>query len=125
MSIETNKAIVRRWVTAVNEHNLAELDAVLSPDLAEKWTNVTLPWVSSTFAEHNLEITELLSEGDQVAIWGDTSGIHIGEFEGIPATGRRWSNKGVFLLRLHDGKIVEERWLFDNLHLIRQFGVQG
>jgi len=39
------------------------------------------------------------------------------------APGRRWSNKGVFLLRLHAGKIVEVRSLFDNLNLIKQLDI--
>jgi hypothetical protein len=34
MSTETNKAIVRRWVAAINTHDRAELEAVLSPTLA-------------------------------------------------------------------------------------------
>jgi ketosteroid isomerase-like protein len=125
MSTATNKAIVLRWVKAVNENNPAEMDALLAPALAEEWKNVTLPWLYSTFANHHIEITELLAEYEKVAIWGDTSGVHTGEVEGLVPTGRSWTNKGVFLLRLHEGKIVEARGLFDNLNLIRQFGITG
>ena len=100
MSTETNKSITRRFVNAVNQQNLAELDATLAPELAEEWKNGMLPWLYSTFAEHHLEITEMLTEDDRVAVWGDTSGLHTGEVEGIPSTGRHWNNKGVVLLRL-------------------------
>jgi len=123
MTTETNKTIVRRWVTAINEQNLAELNEVLTPDLAQKWKNVTLPWIYNTFAEHHIEITDVLAEDDRVAIWIDTGGLHTSEFEGLPPTGRRWSNKGVFLFRLQEGKIVEAYSLFDNLNLIRQLGI--
>jgi len=123
MSIETNKSITRRFVNAVNQQNLAELDATLAPELAEEWKNGMLPWLYSTFAEHHLEITEMLAEDDRVTVWGDTSGLHTGEVEGIPSTGRHWNNKGVVLLRLQAGKITEVRMLFDNLNLIRQFGI--
>ena len=123
MSTETNKAIVQRWVTAVNEQNLAEMDAVLAPDLAQEWKNEGLPWIYSTFGDHHVEITEMLAEGDRVAVWCDTGGLHTGEFEGLPPTGRRWTNKGVFLLRFHEGKIAEARDLFDNLNLIKQLGI--
>lgn len=123
MSTETNKRIARRFVAAVNEQNLAELDAVLAPALAEEWKNGMLPWLYSTFAEHHLEITDMLAEDDRVAFWGDTSGLHSSEVEGIPATGRRWHNKGIILLRLQASQITEVRMLFDNLNLIKQFGI--
>ena len=128
MSTETNKTIVQRMVTAINQQNLAEIDAVFAPDLAQEWKSVTLPWLYSTFAEHYVEITEMLAEDDRVVFWGDTSGLHTGEVEGIAPTGRRWTNKGVFLLRLQAGKpgevkIAEIRGLFDNLNLIKQFGI--
>lgn len=53
-------------------------------------------WLYSTLAEHRVEITEMLAEDDRVVFWGDTSGLHSGEVEGIP---------------------------LDNLNLIKQFGI--
>lgn len=32
----TKKAIVQRMVTAINQQNLAEIDAVFAPDLAQQ-----------------------------------------------------------------------------------------
>jgi predicted ester cyclase len=122
MSTETNKVIVRRWVKAVNEQNGTELDAVMAPAQAQEWQQNVLPWVYSTFAGHQIEITKILAEGDQVAIWVTTRGRHTGEFQGVPATGRSWTNQGVFRLRLLDSKIVEAAWLFDNLNLLQQVG---
>ena len=58
----------------------------------------------------------------QMALWLATSGTHTGEFEGVPPTGRRWTNKGVFLLRLRDHRIVEASGLFDDLNLLKQVG---
>ena len=116
MSTETNKTIARRLVRAINQQNLAEIDAVLAPALAQVWKTVTLTWLYHTFAEHHLEITNMLAEDDHVAFWGDTSGLHSSEVEGIPSTGRHWNNKGVVLSRLQAGKITEVRMLFDNLN---------
>lgn len=118
-----NKSIAHRFVKAVNEQNLAEIDAVLAPALAEEWKNGMIPWLYSTFAEHHLAITDMLAEDDRVAFWGDTSGLHSSEVEGIPATGRRWTNKGVILLRFEADQITEVRMLYDNLNLIKQFGI--
>jgi predicted ester cyclase len=123
MSTATNKSIAQRFVKAVNEQNLEEIDAVLAPALAEEWKNGMVPWLYRTFAEHHLAITDMLAEDDRVAFWGDTSGLHSGEVEGIPPSGRRWNNKGVILLHFQAGQITEVRMLFDNLNLIKQFGI--
>jgi hypothetical protein len=45
MSTETNKTIAQRFVQAVNQQNLAELDEMLTPILAQEWKNVLLPWL--------------------------------------------------------------------------------
>ena len=123
MSTTTNKSIAQRFVKAVNEQNLEEIDAVLAPALAEEWKNSMVPWLYRTFAEHNLTITDMLAEDDRVAFWGDTRGLHSSEVEGIPPTGRRWNNKGVILLRFQADQITEVRMLYDNLNLIKQFGI--
>jgi predicted ester cyclase len=122
MASEANKALVRRWVAAINAQDLDELDAVLSPTLAQEWKETWIPWIYSTFAGHHAEVEELLAEGDRVALWLATSGTHTGEVEGVPPTGRSWTNKGVFLLRLHDNRIVEASGLFDQLNLLKQVG---
>jgi len=122
MTTETNKALVRRWVTALNTQDRAELDALLAPALAQEWKESVLPWVYRTFADHHTEIETMLAEGDQVALWVATSGTHTGEFEGVPPTGRQWRNQGIFLLRLHDKQIVEATWLFNDLNLLKQVG---
>ena len=122
MSSEVNKAIVRRWVAAINTQDLAELDAVLSPTLAQEWKETLIPWIYSTFAGHHAEVEDMLAEGDRVALWMATSGTHTGTLEGVPPTGRSWTNKGVFLLRLRDNRIVEASWLFDQLNLLKQVG---
>jgi predicted ester cyclase len=122
MSIDANKALVRRWVTAINTQDRAELDALLAPALAKEWKESVLPWVYHTFADHHTEIETMLAEGDQVALWVATSGTHTGEFEGVPATGRQWRNQGIFLLRLQDNQIVEATWLFNDLNLLKQVG---
>ncbi|MEZ4861012.1 MAG: ester cyclase [Caldilineaceae bacterium] len=122
MTTEANKAIVRRWVAAINTQDRAELDTLLSPTLAQAWQETILPWIYGTFAGHHVEIEEILAEGDQVAIWVATSGAHTGEFEGVSPTGRQWTNKGIFLLRLRDNRIAEASWLFNDLNLLKQVG---
>jgi len=122
MSTEANKAVVRRLIEAVNEQDLAELDELLAPDLAQHFKQQVIPWVYATFAGHQITITDLVDEGDKVVARLATSGGHSGEWRGIPPTGKQWTNTGVYFLRLSDGKIVELSSLFDEMNHALQLG---
>ncbi len=92
MTLEQNKAIVRRGIEAVNAHNLDVLDEILSPEQAAG-VRETLQWLDTTFAGHTLEITDMLAEGDQVWVRVTSQATHSGEFHSIPATGKQWTNR--------------------------------
>jgi predicted ester cyclase len=51
-----------------------------------------------------------------------TRGGHTAEFEGIPATGKQWTNQGVVFFRLADEKIVGVEPFFDVLNHVKQLG---
>ena len=119
MSAEENKATVRRLIEALDTNNLSVLDDVLSPELAQVWQGGIN---TGPFREHHVTITDMVAEGDKVVVRLATQGIHSGEWQGIPATGKRWTNRGVAFFRLEQGKIVEGDMLFDQLGLLRQFG---
>jgi predicted ester cyclase len=69
-----------------------ELEDVLSPELAGGWREIMN---HLQFSEHRIKITDLVDEGDQVAIRVETRGVHFGEWEGVPPTGKRWTNRGM------------------------------
>ena len=50
-------------------------------------------------------------------------GTHIGEFLGIPPTGKRFMMPAVFFYQLENGKIVRERRIYDFTGLLVQIGV--
>ena len=119
MSVDENKAAVRRAVELFDALKPDALEDVLSPELATGWREIMnhLP-----FSEHRIKITDLIAEGDQVAIRVETRGVHSGEWEGVPPTGKRWTNRGMALARLDGGKIVELEFLFDELGHLKQLG---
>ena len=119
MSTEENKAIVRQFFAAIDTDNLTEIDDILSPAIAEGWRG---GMNDGPFREHHVTVTDMVAEGDQVMARIATRGIHSGEWEGIPATGKRWANRGVACFRLEQGKIVEQDWLFDALGHLKQLG---
>ena len=50
-------------------------------------------------------------------------GTHIGEFLGMPPTGKRFTMPAVFFYQLENGKIVRERRIYDFTGLLVQIGV--
>ena len=119
MSVDENKAVVRRAVELLDTLEPDALEDVLSPELAAGWREIMnhLP-----FSEHRIEITDIVAEGDQVAIRVATRGVHSGEWEGLRPTGKHWTNRGMGLARLEGGKIVELEFLFDELGHLKQLG---
>ena len=122
MSTQENKAIVRRFIEAINEQDLDTLDNLSAPDLAQRFKQKVIPWLNDTFPAHQMTITDMIAEGDKVVARLATSGGHSGEWRGIPPTGKQWTNTGVYFLRLSGGKIVELSSLFDELNHVLQLG---
>jgi ketosteroid isomerase-like protein len=119
MSVEENKELVKRAVEAFDRLDPDALAEVLSPELAAGWRAAisTLP-----FSEHRIKITDLVAEGDQVAIRVETQGVHSQEWEGVPPAGKRWTNRGMALARVQGGRIVQMELLFDELGHLKQLG---
>ncbi len=122
MSSEPNKAVVRRFIEAMNAQDYDTLDEVLSPELAEDSRKI-VPWIYATHGPgHHMTITDIIAEDDKVVARLATRGSHMGEWEGLPPTHKEWTNTGVYFLRLANNKIVELDALFDRLGLVRQLG---
>jgi steroid delta-isomerase-like uncharacterized protein len=75
------------------------------------------------FPDFKLEINEMISEGDRLAVHWTVTGTHKGEFLGIAATGKRVNLSGVTFNRIEDHKIIEEHAYFDRLTMLEQLGV--
>ena len=77
------------------------------------------------FPDLRFETLDTVADGEKVAVHFQITGTHTGEFQGIPATGRRMNVQGITILRFRDGK-VSERWnQLDQMGLFQQLGVMG
>ena len=124
MSVEDNKLLVRRLVQeAVSERNLDVLGEIAAREFAE----VARRWVSpfqSAFPDFEMEIVDLIAEGEQVVARFRCSGTHLGEWLGVPATGRRFENvEEIYVFRVLGDKLVSALGVEDNLARIRQLGI--
>jgi steroid delta-isomerase-like uncharacterized protein len=124
VSAETNKQLVRRLVReAVGERNLEVLDHVAAGEFAA----VAKRWVSpfqSAFPDFEMEIVDLIAEDEKVVAHFKCSGTHLGEWLGVPATGRRFENVDeIYIFDVRDGRLVTAVGVEDNLTRLRQLGM--
>ncbi len=107
MSTEPNKQLVQRLVAqAVGERNVDVLDQLAAGEFASIAKGWVLPF-QSAFPDFEMEIVDLISERDKVVAHFKCSGTHLGEWLGVPATGRRFENVDeIYIFHVHNGKIA-------------------
>jgi steroid delta-isomerase-like uncharacterized protein len=134
MSAEENKALVRRFVEEFwNEGNMAAADELMAVDAVIHMPTgevVNLDGLKSfagtwrgSFPDWHSTFEELIAEGDRVAERWTGRGTHLGELQGIPATGKRVEVPGSVFYLIVGGKIVEFRGQLDMMSLMQQLGV--
>jgi steroid delta-isomerase-like uncharacterized protein len=72
-----------------------------------------------------VSIDEIVVEDDRAAVATMIEGTHTGALMGIEPTGRRISVRGIDMVRVADGRIVEHRGLTDTVGLLRQLSQPG
>lgn len=136
MSVEQNKALVRRLVEEIiNRRDMSVIDEIISPDFVE---NEVLPpgippgreaprlmfsMLHSAFPDFKATVEHLIGEGDKVVVHMTWTGTQKGEFMGIPPTGRRISIGVIDILRVADGELVEHWGIMDSAMMMQQLGV--
>ena len=115
---------MRRLVDEViNPRNPDAIDQLATgefADAARRWVN---PF-RSAFPDFEMEVVELVAEGDRVVGHFRCSGTHRGVWLGVPATGRRFEGVDeVYIFRVEDGKLAAAIGVEDNLTRMRQLGI--
>ena len=96
MSLEENKAVVRRLIEEVyNEDNLDVVDELVAPDVfnhpavpehqhgIDGFKHVIV-WVGEFSSDVHYAIDDIIAEGDRVAVRMTNSGTHTGTVRGTP-----------------------------------------
>ena len=117
---EKNKALVRRFVEAQAEKDLAALEEMIAPDFVD---HSVLPGQGTTREDYlrdvaeeqaassdaQLSIEDQMAEDDKVMTRLAIHGSHDQEmFTGVPPTGVKLKFTGIIINRVVGGKIVEE-----------------
>lgn len=131
MSAETNKAIVRRFIEQVlnkKRHDLIdeffvnniELHGVGPSRIGRKEVSEWYGKFVAAFPDWHVNIRDMVAEGDRVAVRMKSTGTHQGEIQGIPATGKPYTQNSIVIYRLTNGKIAEGYLQTDMLSMMQQ-----
>jgi steroid delta-isomerase-like uncharacterized protein len=128
---EANKDVVRQYVAAFNDGDLAALQALFTPDalvygvLGWGGMDVVLPiWqeLHSAFAME-LTVAELIAEGAIVAARYTERGTFRAPFRGAAPTGRSYELVAMEWFHLQGGKIHRRWGARDSASQARQLGL--
>jgi steroid delta-isomerase-like uncharacterized protein len=131
MSTE-NEALTRRWFEEVWNQGKAEaIDEMFAPEVVahglgdnggdlhgvEPFKRFQAIF-KGAFPDLRIDIEDILSQDDRVAVRYACSGTHSGDHLGIPATGKTVRFTGMTFARWKDGRIVEG---WNNVDLAKAF----
>jgi len=130
MSLEENKAKVRKVIEAINEQNLDLLDSITAPDYLDHTHQLNLGGVKrfmnmifEAFPDWHETIEDIIAEGDKVWVRAKATGTHTGEYRGLAPTGKKVTGMGVNIYRIVNGKFIEGWAVEDWLDFLQQLGV--
>ena len=130
MSLEENKAIVRRFIEAYNKRNFDAFDNLLAPDYFDHTSKVgpeglkqLMNMALKAFPDFHETIEDIIAEGDKVWVRIIFTGTHTGEWMGIAPTGKKVSTEMVDIFRIVNGKLVEYRDVNNNLDFLKKLGI--
>ncbi len=128
-----NESVVRKLIEeAFNQGRLEVIDELMSPDFVEHQTlghgapagreapKVIVSMLRLAFPDFHLTIEDTASRGDTVWLRLRGTGTHDGPFMGRQPTGKRISVPVVDIMRVANGKIVENWGVADRLGALQQ-----
>ena len=136
VTIEENKALVRRFIDEIfvkgNEDAVDEL--VTEDFVPHTWPSTgdgradlkrAIVRVSKGLADARFTIEDMVAEDDRVAVRVTATATQVGEFMGMPASGKSYTIGEIHIFRIRDGKVSEHWHQFDVPSMMRQLGASG
>jgi len=141
MSLEENKAIVRRFIEELNKRNIAIMDELVAPDMVHPTLQVRGPenykpfetalW--KAFPDWHETILDMIAEGDKVWLLAEVTATHTGEWLSflpyinkkirVAPSGKKTKFTYVGIYRIVDGKIAERRSIHAAVEFYKDIGV--
>ena len=134
MMTEQNKALVLQFYKAFDDRKMDQALDLLAPNFVAHLAGIPEPlngegfkqfgmsfYLAFSQGQHNFD--EVIVSNDRVVTCGTFTATHLGEFQGLPPTGKQISLSIMHIDRVEDGKIVEHWGQGDALGLMQQLGI--
>ncbi len=131
MPVEANVAVVRAWIEAYNDRDaekeaasralgfVAHISGMPAPLDGVGWTQFITSFATS-FPDLRLFIEDIVADEETVAARVSFHGTHLGEFQGVPPTGRGVTFTSMEFNRIAGGRVAEHWVELDLTGLMRQ-----
>ncbi len=116
-----NKSILIRYIQQLNQRHLSVLNELVAPSFRD---DVLAGYHSNlaAFPDYQVEIIDLIAEGEKVVLWWRFQGAHLGMYSGIPPTGKNITGQAISIYTAVDGQITAAEGIRDELDILRQMG---
>ena len=115
MSVVENKALVQRYLEQVWNNGVVELlDELYDPNFSGGYGGISgfktaITSYRSSFPDLHFTIEDMVAEDERIAFRWTARGTHQADFAGIAATGKPITVAGITIMRIVDGKIIDDR----------------
>ena len=124
LAIEANKANIHRFVDEALDRGILDVIDETRGEFAEQSKARIRAW-RKAFPDFHTTIENLIAEEDWVAFHLHHHGTHLGEFLGVPATGKRVDFRSMVFNRFADGVVIEIWGLHDHARVLDQLRSDG
>ncbi|UCE96925.1 MAG: ester cyclase [Candidatus Bathyarchaeota archaeon] len=133
MSLEDNKAIIRKVIDAVNNQDLALLDELIAPDFVYHRPTQQIQGLDvmkqgvmeelRSFPDLHVNIEDIMAEGEKVCVRLTETATHKAPFRGLAPSGQKLTYTVMTIWRIAEGKVVEGWGVYDQMDFFKQLGV--
>lgn len=134
MSETENLEVARRLIGAYASDDESDLELLVGSfyrdhapggiALGPEALRESLRRLRTTFVDRRLDVEDIIAAQDRVVARVRFSAIHVGEIEGIAATGRRVETEQVHIWRVAGDRLAEHWIVRDDLTALRQIGAR-
>jgi steroid delta-isomerase-like uncharacterized protein len=130
---EENLAVVNAHFQAIVNGDFKGLEDCLADDYVTHTTDGDFPGkqaqvdrlknqFKTTYTDDEFTILDQFAAGDKVVTRISVTCTHMGDWFGVPATGRRVTQDSFHIARVENGKVAETWRMSDDLGVLRQIG---
>lgn len=129
ISTDNNKALVRQFFAAIENHQLEEFDRIVAANYKDHLQGQSsgrealkkyFAGLHSAFENLKLPILTIVAEADLVAVYNSIQGIHRGDYGDYKAKGNAIDAKAFQLYRVENGLLAEHWEVPDFMTLFQQ-----